>query len=205
MHGFHSRGRHSAKIAACKANGGFGPGGGGGHGGRGRHGDFGGRFGEGGRRRGKRFSSDELRLMVLGLLAEAEPQHGYQIIRSFGDKSDNSYSPSPGVLYPLLSLLADSDIVSEVNEEGSARRSYVLTDAGKAEVEASRADIDAAFARLAEMAEQAGRANAAPVRRAMMNLRTAAIQRMTREEADAETAFAIAALLDEAAQKIERL
>jgi DNA-binding PadR family transcriptional regulator len=143
--------------------------------------------------------------MVLGLLAEAEPQHGYQIIRSFGDKSDNSYSPSPGVLYPLLSLLADSDIVSEVNEEGSARRSYVLTDAGKAEVEASRADIDAAFARLAEMAEQAGRANAAPVRRAMMNLRTAAIQRMTREEADAETAFAIAALLDEAAQKIERL
>jgi hypothetical protein len=38
-----------------------------------------------------------------------------------------------------------------------------------------------------------------------MNLRTASIQRMTRGEVDTETAFAIAAILDEAAQKIERL
>ncbi|WP_374528644.1 PadR family transcriptional regulator [Novosphingobium sp.] len=163
----------------------------------------GGGGGFGGGRRGKRFAGEELRLMVLGLL-ERGPQHGYQLIRSFAEKSGEAYSPSPGVLYPLLTLLADMGLAEEAPGEGS-RRSYQLTDAGKAELEAKRAEVDAAFARLAALGDDAGKANAAPVRRAMMNLRTAAIQRLTRDGADAETAFAIAALLDEAAQKIERL
>lgn len=171
---------------------------------------FGGGFGHGpgggaGHRRGKRFVGEELRLMVLGLLAEEAPQHGYQLIRSFAAKSGDAYSPSPGVLYPLLTLLADMGLAEEVAAEGSSRRSYALTDAGRAEVEAKRSVIDAAFARLAAMAEQAGRTDAAPIKRAMMNLRTASMQRMTRGDADSETALAIAALLDEAAQKIERL
>lgn len=177
------------------------------HFGEGR-GGFGGGFGGGprgggGGRRGKRFAGEELRLMVLGLL-EAGPQHGYQLIRTFAERSSDAYSPSPGVLYPLLTLLADMGLVEEAPGEGS-RRSYRLTEAGTAELDGKRAELAAAFARLAALGEDAGRADAAPVRRAMMNLRTAAIQRLTREGADAETAFAIAALLDEAAQKIERL
>jgi DNA-binding PadR family transcriptional regulator len=174
-----------------------------GHGFGHHRGKFGGGSGAG--RRGKRFAGDELRLMVLGLLAESAPQHGYQLIRAFTDKSGEAYSPSPGVLYPLLTLLADMGLIEEVAAEGSARRSYALTDTGRAEVEARQAEIETALARLAAMGEEAGRADPAPVRRAMMNLRTAAIQRMTREGTDKETAFAIAALLDEAAQKIERL
>ncbi|MFM5925173.1 MAG: PadR family transcriptional regulator [Novosphingobium sp.] len=166
-----------------------------------------GKFGGGGHggRRGKRFAGEELRLMVLGLLAEEAPQHGYQLIRAFTERSNEAYSPSPGVLYPLLTLLADMGLVEEAAGEGGTRRSYGLTDAGRAEVEAKKAEIEGAFARLSAMAEQAGRTDAAPVRRAMMNLRTAAIQRMTREGASDETAFALAAILDEAAQKIERL
>lgn len=184
---------------------------GGHHGGHhGGFGMFGGHFGgqgggaRGEGRRGKRFAGEELRLMVLGLLEDG-PQHGYQLIRSFAEKSGDAYTPSPGVLYPLLTLLADMGLVEEVADEGSSRRSFVLSETGRAEVEAKRAEIDAAFARLAGMAEQAGRADAAPVRRAMMNLRTAAIQRLTSGGVDNETAFAVAAILDEAAQKIERL
>jgi DNA-binding PadR family transcriptional regulator len=171
-----------------------------------------GRFGGGqgggaghGGRRGKRFAGEELRLMVLGLLAEAAPQHGYQLIRSFAEKSSDAYSPSPGVLYPLLTLLADMGLVEEVAGEGASRRSYALTEAGRTEVTTKQDVLAAALARLAAMGEDAGRANAAPVRRAMVNLRTASIQRLTREGAEPETAFAIAAILDEAAQKIERL
>ena len=178
--------------------GGFGPDG---EGGRGGPGGFGGR-------RGKRFSGDELRLMVLALLAEG-PQHGYQLIRAFTEKSGEAYAPSPGVLYPLLSLLADMGLAEEIaNDEkrsGGARRSFALTDAGKAEIEAKKAEIDAAFARLVAMAEQASRTDAAPVRRAMMNLRTATVQRLTRDGGDDELALKIAKLLDDAAQAIERL
>ena len=166
-----------------------------------RHGRGPGGFGPG--RRGKRFSGDELRLMVLALLAEG-PQHGYQLIRAFTEKSGEAYAPSPGVLYPLLSLLADMGLAEEIAGNG-ARRSFALTDAGKAEIEAKKAEIDAAFARLAAMAEQANRTDAAPVRRAMMNLRTATIQRLVREGGDTELALQIAKLLDDAAQAIERL
>lgn len=159
-------------------------------------------FGPGGRR-GKRFSGDELRLMVLALLAEG-PQHGYQLIRAFTEKSGEAYAPSPGVLYPLLSLFADMGLAEEIAGNG-ARRSFALTDAGKAEIEAKKAEIDTAFARLSAMAEQASRTDAAPVRRAMMNLRTATVQRLTRDGGDTELALKIAKLLDDAAQAIERL
>ena len=177
--------------------GGFGPDG---EGGRDGPGGFGG--GPGGRR-GKRFSGDELRLMVLALLAEG-PQHGYQLIRAFTEKSGEAYAPSPGVLYPLLSLFADMGLAEEI-AGGGARRSFSLTDAGKAEIEAKKAETDAAFARLAAMAEHASRTDAAPVRRAMMNLRTATVQRLTRDGGNTELALKIAKLLDDAAQAIERL
>ena len=202
MH-FHKGNKGRGPGPRMRGEGGFGPGFGAGFGegfGRGPGGG-----GGGGHRRGKRFAGEELRLMVLGLLAEEAPQHGYQLIRSFAAKSGDAYTPSPGVLYPLLTLLADMGLVEEVGGEGTSRRSYGLTDAGRAEIEAKRAVIDGAFARLAAMAEQAGRADAGPIKRAMMNLRTASMQRMMRGDADSETALAIAALLDEAAQKIERL
>jgi DNA-binding PadR family transcriptional regulator len=170
----------------------------------GRGGRFGGGMGHGGGRRGKRFAGEELRLMVLGLL-ESGPQHGYQLIRSFAEKSGEEYTPSPGVLYPLLTLLADMGLVEEVAGEGSSRRSFALSDTGLAELEANRAVIDATLERLAAMGAEAGWTDSGPVRRAMMNLRTAAIQRLKREGIEQETTFAIAAILDEAAQKIERL
>lgn len=178
------------------------------HGGHGVFGGggFGHDYGGGGEhrgRRGKRFSGDELRLMVLGLLSEG-PQHGYQLIRAFSEKSGEGYSPSPGVLYPLLALLADMGLAREVEGSGP-RRSYELTEDGVAEVEARREAIDALFARLEALAAEASRADHAPVRRAMMNLRMATVARMTRDGADSATALEVARLLDEAAQAIERL
>lgn len=183
------------------------------HRGRFGHHEGGGMFGHrgpggggmGGPRRGKRFSGDELRLMVLALL-EGEPQHGYQLIRSFAARSGDAYAPSPGNLYPLLTMLADMGLIAEAEgSAGTSRRSYALTDEGRAELETGRAVASAAFARLEEMAAMAGRTDGGPVRRAMMNLRTATVQRISREGGTDELGFAIAAILDEAAQKIERL
>jgi DNA-binding PadR family transcriptional regulator len=171
---------------------------------RGHGGGFGG--GGGGGRRGKRFTGEELRLMVLALLEETTPQHGYQLIRTFAEKSGDAYAPSPGVLYPLLTLLQDMGLVEEADSTGGgSRRSYALSEAGKAEIDGQREAIASAFGRLAALAEESSRTDAGPVRRAMMNLRTAAVQRMGKDGADEEVAFSIAAILDEAAQKIERL
>ena len=171
--------------------------------------------GEGGprRRRAKRFAGDALRLMVLGLLAEA-PQHGYQLIRTFAARSGDAYQPSPGVLYPLLSLLADEGLVEDAEPAtAGSRRSLRLTAAGSAEV-AARADETAAlFARLAALgsADDDVRSEAAPVRRAFHNLRATVIERLRRaarpggEATPRDAALDIARLIDELAHAIERL
>lgn len=142
--------------------------------------------------------------MVLSLLGEG-PQHGYQLMRAFEDKSSGAYVPSPGVLYPLLAMLEEMGLVDSVAADDGKRRQVSLSAAGRAELAAGQAIADAAFARIAAMASAAAITDAAPVRRAMTSLRSALAERLGREGADSETAFAIAALLDEAAQKIERL
>lgn len=66
-------------------------------------------------------------------------------------------------------------------------------------------DIDAAFACLSAKAKKAGRIDSTAVKRARMTPRTTTIQRITQGDVDAETGIAIAAIVNEAAQKIERV
>lgn len=178
-------------------------GGGFGHDGEGFGGGFGGRGGPGGRR-GKRFDGEQLRLLVLGLLEQA-PQHGYQLIRAFAEKSGGAYQPSPGVLYPLLTMLDEQELIVKAEGDTGARRQFSLTDAGRAEVEAHRPAVEAAFARLAALAEMASRTDGAPVRRAVHNLRAAIVERLGRETVDDTLGFEVAKIIDEATQRIERL
>jgi DNA-binding PadR family transcriptional regulator len=145
-----------------------------------------------------------LRLLVLGMLAQA-PQHGYQLIRAFAEQSGGAYQPSPGVLYPLLTMLDEQELIVKAEGEAGSRRQFSLTEAGAAEVEANKPAVEAAFARLAQLADMANRTDGAPVRRAVHNLRSAVIERLSRESADSELGFEVARIIDEATQKIERL
>jgi DNA-binding PadR family transcriptional regulator len=157
---------------------------------------------EGGRRR-RQFDGEELRTLILGLIAE-RARHGYDLIRALSERSGGAYAPSPGMVYPLLQMLADQGLVED-SSEGQARKSFALTDAGMAEWQARTAEAEALFARLDAMASQAERTDAEPVRRAMHNLRSVVIARLGRDDADKETLFAAVALIDGAAQAIERL
>jgi DNA-binding PadR family transcriptional regulator len=195
--GHHGRGLHRAID-----DGDFG-GGRRGRGGRGG-GGMGGGGGRGGMRRGRLFAREELRLMVLALLAEG-PQHGYQLMRAFEEKAGGAYVPSPGVLYPLLAMLEELGEVESTPAEDGKRRQVALTDTGRAALDTGKAVADTALARLAALAAATSRADVAPVRRAMTNLKTALADRLGRDGGDGEIGFAIAAVLDEAAQKIERL
>jgi DNA-binding PadR family transcriptional regulator len=102
-----------------------------GFGGRGvRHGFRGGDdWGSRGIRTTRMLSSFDLQLVVLYLL-EQKPQHGYEIIKAFEERSYGIYSPSPGMIYPALTYLEDvSYLRSEV--QGS-KKVYSLTDRGLA-------------------------------------------------------------------------
>lgn len=157
--------------------------------------------GEDGGRRGRMFDSAELRLVLLKLLAD-QPRHGYDLIRAIEALTAGAYSPSPGVVYPTLTMLADMGHTQENATDGS-RKTYAVTDAGAAHLAEHAAEVEALLARLKSLAADRERIDSAPIRRAMGNLRAALMHRLG-SGAEAATVYAIAAILDEAAQKIER-
>ncbi len=169
-----------------------------------RHGNWYGGPGEGrGSRRRRLFDSGELRLVLLKLIAD-QPRHGYELIRAIEDLTGGAYVPSPGVVYPTLTLLQDMEHIEEAAAEG-ARKPFAVTTKGTAELTEKKDEVEALFARLAELAGHRERTDAGPVRRAWGNLRTAVIERLQREGVSNDTLFAAADILDEAARKIERL
>jgi DNA-binding PadR family transcriptional regulator len=158
---------------------------------------------DGPRPRRRRFGAEALKIVILHLLQD-EPRHGYDLIKAIEDKSAGLYSPSPGMIYPLLAMLADEGLIAEVTGEESRRR-YAITDAGRAALEAAEAELKSALERLAEMARNASDRDREPLREAMHDLRSAARNAMRDAESRAERAEAIAAILREAAEKIGKL
>lgn len=156
----------------------------------------GGRFG--GRRRV--FDGGELRLVLLALLAEG-PRHGYDLIRAIEERTGGAYAPSPGVVYPTLTLLEEMGHIDELKEDG-ARRRFRISEAGRLHLDERREEADRLLARLAALGEQRARGDQAPIRRAMTGLHMALREAIGGDEG---RAHAIAAILDEATQKIERL
>ena len=176
--------------------------GGRGFGGRG----FGGRHGhddDGGARRRRMFDSGELRLVLLKLIAD-EPRHGYDLIRQIEELTGGAYAPSPGVIYPTLTLLDDMGLVEAQQSEG-AKKLFAITAAGTAELDANRESAERLIARLTEIGEERQRTDSASVRRAMGNLKAVLMNRLGERDLDEATLHDIVALIDEAAQKIERL
>ena len=143
----------------------------------------------------------DLRLLILQLIAE-KPSHGYEIIKAIEDRFAGTYSPSPGVVYPTLTLLEEQGFVRQENSEG-AKKLYAATDEGRRHLEANRDTLDRLRARLDELGEALGGGPSPPVLRAIMNLRTALRMRLGRP-VSAEQARAIVAALDAATVQIER-
>ena len=168
-----------------------------------RHG--GGWGGDDGRPRGRRrmFGSGELRLVLLKLIAD-EPRHGYDLIRAIEERTGGQYAPSPGVIYPTLTMLTDMGLIEEQAAEGS-RKAYAVTAEGTAHLAENEAEIDALFARLDEAKPRGAPHGGANISRAMGNLMSALRNRVAHEGFDEVLVHEVTAILDEAAQRIERL
>jgi DNA-binding PadR family transcriptional regulator len=173
------------------------------------HFDFGDESGIGGwgGRRGRRarrmFESGELRLVLLKLIAD-EPRHGYDLIRAIEEMTGGEYAPSPGVIYPTLTLLQDMGLIDEAPGEG-ARKPFEITDAGRAHLEEHNEEVEGLMERLSDLAPRESSAAGPAIGRAVRNLMTALSHRVGREGLNDELLHEIAAILDEAAQRIERV
>lgn len=101
--------------------------------------------------RGRKFTSDDLQLMLLALIDE-EPRHGYELIKALEARSNGFYAPSPGMVYPALTYLEELGYVT-VQLEGNRKR-YSLADAGRVYLAAHRERADLMLAKLAHIARK---------------------------------------------------
>ena len=176
----------------------------------GRHGGFGhGPFGWSrrgggfGPREGRMFDGGELKLVILALMAE-KPRYGYDVIKALGERVGGDYSPSPGVVYPTLTLLEEMGY-ARASQDEQGRRLYTITPEGEKALADNKPQVDAIFARFSEREEAMGRGGVGSVIRAMLNLRAATRLRLRCRSATPEQVQAIVDALDEAAKKIERI
>jgi len=143
----------------------------------------------------------DLRFVVLSLIAEA-PRHGYELIKELEERTGGAYRPSPGVIYPLLSLLEDEGFIRPKEADGG-RKLFEITPEGQAALEQNKAGVDAIFGRMDE-ASQASRHSGHRVGRAMANLGMALGQRMRRPISE-EQIDKIIAMVDDTAAAIEKI
>ncbi len=176
---------------------------------RGDHPFHEGRFGEhrfgGGRGRGggpRPLGTGDLRFVLLHLIDQA-PRHGHEIIRAIEEQSGGAYSPSPGIIYPTLTMLDELGHVTATQAEGG-RKLHTITPEGQAVLAANRAATDDALRRLSALAQTQGDRNAPPILRAMENLKLALRMRLDRGPLQPEEVTAIAAALDAAAVAVEQ-
>ncbi len=158
--------------------------------------------GMGGGRRGRMFEQGALRLVILRMLSE-KPRHGYEIIKAIEEGFGGGYAPSPGIVYPTLTLLEELGYATVAAEEGG-KKLYAITPEGGAHLADNHQQAEAAFARINEARAAFGGGPPAPVLRAMENLRMAGRMRLQRGDLSGEAINTIVEALDEAARKIEK-
>jgi DNA-binding PadR family transcriptional regulator len=156
-----------------------------------------------GGREARMFDGGELKLVILALIAE-KPRHGYEVIKALGERVGGEYSPSPGVVYPTLTLLEDMGHAS-VNQDAANRKLYSATPEGAAFLAENKAQVDAIFARFEGEGDEHGRAGMGSIMRAMLNLRASVRLRVSGRGVTPEQIQAITDAIDAASKAIERI
>ena len=151
-----------------------------------------------GRRGPRMFESGALRYAVLRRIAE-QPRHGYELIKAIEEQSGGAYSPSPGMIYPMLSMLEDLGFIS-ASAEG-ARKLYAITPEGEAFLEENKAFADAVEGRMSAR----GARCAGAVRGSMHALKEAVFAKIRGQSLSDEQIKKAEAILNRAAKEIQAL
>jgi DNA-binding PadR family transcriptional regulator len=174
-------------------------------GGRPRHGglhhggpDHGGPH-RGGRRRV--FDHGDLRFILLSMIA-ARPAHGYDLIKALEERMGGGYSPSPGVIYPTLTMLEEQGFASVTSDDG--KKHYQATAEGRNFLATNQAALDAIQARIDAIARERSVLPDPRILRAIENLKTALRLRLAGGAVPEDQIARIAAAIDAAAAEAER-
>jgi DNA-binding PadR family transcriptional regulator len=156
-------------------------------------------FAGGGRERF--FDNGHLRLVILQLIAD-KPSYGYEIIKAIEERLSGGYAPSPGVVYPTLTLLEEEGLATVASAEGN-KKLYTATEEGKAYLKTNQPLLKAIFGRMQAAGKMFGRGRSPQIERAIMNLKFALKMRVERGTLSTEQLSKIAEAIDTAARAID--
>ena len=123
------------------------------------------------------------------VLLEEQPRNGYQLIQELTERSNESWRPSPGSIYPVLQQLEDEGLVRG-SVEGTGR-TYDLTNAGRTLVNEQREQLGKPW----ELGESSFRESAREIMGSAKDVMMAARQVVV-AGSDAQTARANAILVE---------
>jgi DNA-binding PadR family transcriptional regulator len=161
--------------------------------------EFGRGFGRGGRER--LFDNGHLKLLILQLIAD-KPSHGYELMKAIEERMAGGYTPSPGVVYPTLTLLEEEGLAEVSATEGS-KKLYAATAEGREHLKQNQVILKAILGRVENAGRHFGRSRSPQLERATMNLKLALKLRMSRGEVTPEQIARLAEILDGAARAID--
>lgn len=164
---------------------------GGGGGPRGRH--FRGRM-------GRMFDQGDLKYVILQLLDE-KPRHGYDVIKELETRSKGAYSPSPGTVYPTLTMLEEMGYAKATEDGG--KKVYEITPEGKAYLEENISTVESIFERISEAVEPFFSPAMGEVRTAMRHLARSSLGTAMKHAEDQEVLGKVAEILKKAAADID--
>jgi DNA-binding PadR family transcriptional regulator len=163
---------------------------------------IGGKHGWGGSfRRGRMFEQGDLKYVILQLLSE-KPRHGYEIIKELEDKFGGTYSPSPGTVYPTLTMLEDLGYAKTTPEE-SGKKIYEITAEGRAYLGEHKETVDDFFERIADFGTGFFSEPMMDVNRAFKDLARAVYSNAPRNMGNAEKLKKVTDALKRAVKEID--
>jgi len=161
-----------------------------------------GQHGRGGFRRRRPLDHGDLRLLILALIQEA-PRHGYDLMTEIEQRTNGAYKPSPGVMYPALSVLEDQGLVKAKKVEG--KRVFNLTEDGEAELEQNAETLEKIEDRLESLAHPEADLDPSDVRAASRRLRHTLFKTVTESWPDTSKYEDIVEILNQARADIADL
>lgn len=164
-------------------------------------------FGGGGRHKGgpfgrrRMFDQGDLKYVILQMLAE-KPRHGYDIIKELEERFGGWYTPSPGTVYPTLTMLEDLGFARTTPEE-SGKKIYEITGLGLAHLKEHQPTVDEIFAKVADFGGAFLSEGMMSIHRAMRDVARATYATAAKGPGDKERMMRIRDLLRKVADEIE--
>ena len=150
------------------------------------------------------FERGDLQLLILVQLQNA-PSHGYELIKSINELSHGVYEPSPGVIYPTLSMLEDQGLISQESVE-KGKKSYLITEEGVLHLKQHEARQATLKERLASAKNSQGNVNFShEIDHVIRNFKMLLRHQLRHEQLSPEQVTQIVAIINQATQEIEQI